>query len=766
MQARFIKWCGELIEVQNDNNYIKKAAWLFSFKELIHQKTNFEIPSPFLLDCLDFLKNDNVDQLKKLFIQHLEAYSNDPFAPIPFSDREIAVSLLRGSNLDEVKNLINNCDISNEIQDFHTQLLTTTRDYCLAKKTLMRYFHDNKNRSDHIEEDIEKILNEKFNFNLKSEQNKDAFNQLKSEIHDLVTKKRGIEIHHKIERIIQAIRTGSTARGTSPYGGGSIKPWYFDFWGLGERLLKKSEENKLGIFKGKLTQGYSGADNIKTGLDFIQSKVNVILSKTELDIVLAIIEDFVKEKLLKQDQVTNIPDAILFEINANLNMMTGDVNGAMLKALKSILSGYSALSKMIDNTNNPSTANKIIELLILQEILLLTKQLLQKNGEETVNLLYRSCVDLLSLIIVLKLGTQETKNRIMTNDLFVFPKDMTSKGKGQDYAFETSKMLVGKKGQDAMEKGLKILGFSKYNEVNGIMVPVKLPGFTLPTILSKNGFSDKTYDIAVYWEVGGKREEAIKVDQGHAVACVGRISETIFNIEAKDLELLTDDVLKWCEWNKEPNILCVDLTLRKENDEMVEWLKSEKIQQLIKNNKLNILFWQSEQKQQSLGTGKYSAGSVYLLSGNHNLIEKFNLAAEQSFQDAPDNNLASFFRVYCTDAMHQVVAAQIRSAEIVAAEINRTCVFGPKDECHAMANGPFVTILFPNSIQLKHDTFNLIKQYWPSTDSFGFSSTTIATWDGGRYFIRVSIGLESQEKLLEDLKNMAAKPNLAPGFKS
>ena len=207
----------------------------------------------------------------------------------------------------------------------------------------------------------------------------------------------------------------------------------------------------------------------------------------------------------------------------------------------------------------------------------------------------------------------------------------------------TSNILVEKSGQHALNQGLRILGcaelykFSIKKENSDY-----LPGFLLNSILSQGDLQEEKNDIAVYFGVGGERGVARKTQDADNVACVGRISETIFDINQSDINRLKKDVMQWCQNDSgQPKVLCLDLTITKPNDELVAWMQSSDIQKLITDNKLDILVWQSEQKQHSLGTGKFSAGSVYLISGDDNKVNLFNAEAIKSHQLTPDNNLLS-----------------------------------------------------------------------------------------------------------------------------
>src|SRR5258708_9956929 len=101
------------------------------------------------------------------------------------------------------------------------------------------------------------------------------------------------------------------------------------------------------------------------------------------------------------------------------------------------------------------TSDKIIELLILQELhALITQNLYAKQDEKKMELVYRSCIDLISIAIVSRLEI-ETNKKIFTTDAdVIFPKQISN----STLAENTSNILVEKNGRSALFKGLDILG--------------------------------------------------------------------------------------------------------------------------------------------------------------------------------------------------------------------------------------------------------------------------------------------------------------------
>jgi hypothetical protein len=613
--------------------------------------------------------------------------------------------------------------------------LSSTHDYYVAKKTLMKYFEKNKLNTDNVDEEmLSKIINEntKYKFDLKS-QDEQALQKLISDITTEMSDYNAIHNNRRISKIIHAIRIASTSSGTKPARGKQL-----DFWNLSDQLTKKAKKNKYSsVFgTGGLGDLYGGAGNIKKGLAYIKEKVSTLEDPTEL-------YDFVVKKVKNDNQVDS--DVAKFLLD-KIQTATEDLNKKEKKnarsiALLSMINGYQDLRGKLSLDNS---SDKMVELLILQELLTLTQKLTKTEEEKNIELLYRSCIDLMSTMVVLQLEGKNNQAKLINDKDVIFPKVISK----TELEKNSSNVLVENGGRKALNAGLKCLDKLTFSDNN------PASGFRLKTVLSQDkGEEEEKKDIAVYFEIGKVRGEAKEVNEKDDVACVGRITETVFDINKDDINQLNKDVIAWCKnVSDQPKTLCVDLTITKQNDELVAWMLSADIKKLIDEKKLDILVWQSEQKQQSLGTGKFSAGSIYLLSGNEEKIKKFNEKASEINQDAPDNNLSTFFRHYCADAMHDVVKQQTESAKLIADQLNTRL-----EKCYdakAVANGSFVTILATGE-ELRSNLKLLLEEIWPESYSFGFSQTTITSWD--KSSIRISVGLESQKELQQEASKIMEK---------
>jgi hypothetical protein len=568
-------------------------------------------------------------------------------------------------------------------------------------------------------------------------QDEQALQKLINDIKTETSNYEAIQNNLLINKIIHAIRIASTSTGTKPTSGKQL-----DFWNLNDQLKKKEKKSKyLSIFgDGDVGALYGGAGNIKKGLAYIKEKVIKLKDPT-------LLYEFLVKKVRNDNGIDVDSDSDIAKFLLDqIKTVTDDLNKKEKKnarsiALLSMINGYQDLREKL---SLDVSSDKMVELLILQELLTLTQKLTKTEQEKNIELLYRSCIDLMSTMVVLQLEGKNNQAKFNDKEV-IFPKVMSN----TELENNCSNVLVEKSGKEALNTGLKKclgkLGFADNNPASG---------FRLKTVLSQDkGEEEEKKDIAVYFEIGNKRGEAKEVNEKDDVACVGRISETVFDISKDDIHKLNKDVIAWCKnVSDKPKTLCVDLTITKQNDELVTWMLSSDIKKLIDEKKLDILVWQSEQKQQSLGTGKFSAGSVYLLSGDKEKIKEFNEKASEVNQNAPDNNLSTFFRHYCADAMHEVVEQQTESAKLIADQLNTRL-----EKCFdakAVANGPFVTIIATGE-ELRSNLESLLEEAWPKSWSFGFSQTTITSWD--KASIRISVGLESQEKLQQEVSKIIEK---------
>ncbi|MCW5584264.1 MAG: hypothetical protein KIT56_10420, partial [Gammaproteobacteria bacterium] len=742
---------------------------------------------------------------------------------------------------DALKELVNKNNPENlnaEDFDYRTHLnLSSAQDYYQAKKSLMKYYNQNsrdKNMVQDLTEDmLVDLLNKsntyKFYLNL---QDKDVVKKLMNDIKKEVNNNLNIVANIQINKIIHAIYIGSTSRGTSP-----VQNRQIDFWNLSKEWGKKAKKSKYSSFNSGLEseKKYGGADYIKKGLEYVKIKIKTVNDLNALSVL--VVQKIKNENLITNNlDSDNVVQILLYKIkNVTLDLNKGEKKNVRAISLLSVIDGYTDLCKDL-KIDEPS--DKIIELLLVKELhQLITQELITATQEKKIELLYRSCIDLMSLMIALRLGSNDNQVNFINDQSIIFP-DMIN---NSELKKNTSKILVGKSGQHALNEGLKILGCAELHEFSlNKNFENYLPGFHLKSVLSQNKKEDRDRDIAVYFQVGGQRDIydlalmsslpnqnpnnakkytiylsddgkfivrdfltpslihkgqldknfdlsdlknklndsefrysilkftakadytqescARKAGNKDQVACVGRISETIFDIDQYQMNQLNNDVMQWCQNDSgKPKVLCVDITITKPNDELIDWMQSPDIRKLITEKKLDILVWQSEQKQHSLGTGKFSAGSVYLISGDEAKINIFNNQANKSHEIAPDSNLSTFFRHYSTHAMLEVVKQQTESAKFIADQLNTEL---EKQGLKAVANGPFVIILTKD--QNKDLTYSLW-DVWPQSWSFGFSQTTITNWDNNS--IRISIGLESQHTLEQEVSEVISKIRSNSGLK-
>lgn len=573
-----------------------------------------------------------------------------------------------------------------------------------------------------------------------------------------------------MEQVIRNICIGSTAKGSRPFLDEAINIDAYRFSQAFKRKMHASESSSKYSYlpneyidSTSYYDNYGGSGNVARGLKFIDRYMAFKVSdiKKFHDYVIKKLSSELPQKVLFGD-TKSLANTYLTLIKDELSELKSlQTESIFARVLSSVLDGYQQIHSQEFLSNSK---DRTINILVLREIHELMKKFKNCNENEA-NLIYRSCIDLFSVAI-----TQYLRNNqnILNNE-----KNLVS---GSVYSFDNaniniSSTLIGDKGSLNLYGSLSII--DNYYGINSDHnSSTKYPGFKLTTVFTKVASENdkenmRKDDIAAYFELGGTRGQGwFPGNKGNVerVALVGRHSETAFDITAEDLEKLTKDVSEWCQKNKEtdkPFTLCVDTTLRKaiNKDELINWVFSKEIQSLVEQGKLNIIMWQSEQKQQSLGVGKFSAGSSFIISADKSLVNEFNNKSKNMMQQAPDYNLSTFFRLYCSEAMDAVVEQQSISVKYLTLKLNDILSVINNSESNvkinAIENGPFLTLIVngdnPEQVANRRDQiFSLLKAIWPVSFSFGFSKTSITHYDDQS--IRVSVGLESKSLFDKDLE--------------
>lgn len=756
MKERFQQWFSEerglgLAKDINDEETQKVVAWLFALyfelSSFFHKKhPHLKLNDKLMLIALDsymsssIKRKDILNQMRMRYESMLNV-SNTIFFNIGHDLKPYKKELIELINSIEMKSK----EISREDFDIRMNLnLTIPHDYYLTKKILMKYYIENS--TDQITAEMfTKIINEskkyKFYLNL---QDSDVMQKLISSLTTEMSNYTNIHNEIVLNKITHAVRVASTSSGTQPAANIQV-----DFWNINAQWKKKAVKTKYSEVIGGLgeSQVYAGPNKIKKGMNYIKDKISKLDNQEKL-------YDYLAKSVIDNDKIVDVDAANVLLKNIESVFHTLNTSGnanVRSMALLSMIQGYQDLRGKL-SLNEPS--NKIIELLILQELsTLITQKLIKPDNEKNLELIYRSCVDLMSIMTVLLLEEKDNQKEFMSDNTVIFPKEINN----IEMQKNCSNVLVCESGRDALIQALTFSGTPIAKADN-----TSFPGFRLKTVLSQGkGDAEEKKDIAVYFEVGNKRGKAKEVSEGDDIACVGRISETVFDIDQADINRLNDDVIAWCSnVSDKPKTLCLDMTITKPNDELMQWMQSPDVQQLIQDKKLDILVWQSEQKQHSLGSGKFSAGSAYLLSGDADKVSKFNESVDKANTQAPDNNLSTFFRHYCKNAMHEVVKQQTEAAKFIADQLNHD--LEKSYNAKAIANGPFVTIIADKqqtatleSLEALESLETLVNEIWPRSNSFGFSQTTSTSWENS--YFRISPGLESKKVLEQEVEAIMAR---------
>ncbi len=408
------------------------------------------------------------------------------------------------------------------------------------------------------------------------------------------------------------------------------------------------------------------------------------------------------------------------QIHALFDTKVNNANAQLcMKALKSLWEGLLQESNLqFSNPIDQIIANACLEKIRYYLSFIKTQYQVENH--------YTATMDLLSLLITNVLRLQKGFQKLDTYYTALFPLRCPE--------IAMSNVISANKGRKAMMACL-----------SGLLYPEKpdayLPGFPLPSV-----YHDSEYG---YFEIVGFKDalqhRALKADD--TVRYLGRNSETCFHLKADVITQLKKDMIHWCQGKT--RTLVLDLTIEKRQDELVSLINSDEIQHLIQANKLQVIIFKSEQKQQSLGSGKFSAGSACLIATPAQ-VTQFNQRCQSV---VCDYNLAAFYRYYASDITLDVIDYQSALASKLADYMKSKI-----PDATIIANGPFILIGIDSinmvgplsSDVLQHANFKLqrlCRNTWPVSGSFGFAQTTYSQWD--MTMIRISVGLEQFEVLTQ-----------------
>ena len=442
---------------------------------------------------------------------------------------------------------------------------------------------------------------------------------------------------------------------------------------------------------------YDGKDNVNKGRIYSELRIQKYLEYHGVD-------KAIKHKLINmlqmesntcfiklREQAHDHLLKLIQNIEKSTNILSSDIIGVKLILLSCAcgLANEFLKLKMLDAVDN---------ILILQTIALIEICAdLQKLEQYPHSIeYYYKIMGLLNIIIIENLEYNKQQEES-------FFKNITNNQAGLT--------LVDDSGRNTLERSMKIIT----NNQNYTFK--QLPGFSLPSVITDN------YNTRGYFE--WTTEQSPKNNETYAM--IGRNSETIYQMEENAAKLYMENIKQqisnWVN-QQQGKTLIIDITIPTLNDQ-----KDYVLQEIINHNtmnlqgKLNILIVRSEQKQHSLGLGKFAAGSSCLITQDHDLKTRFNTEALKT--RTPDQQLATFYRENVAMQVHRLLSAQSQSAQNISqqfADITDDII----------VNGPFI-------ITKTKEWFENINNI-PEGYSFGFVVKNYARWgdtirvDPGIYF--------------------------------
>ena len=291
------------------------------------------------------------------------------------------------------------------------------------------------------------------------------------------------------------------------------------------------------------------------------------------------------------------------------------------------------------------------------------------------------------------------------------------------------KTLVANSGMEAKNRSLAL--FMPYIE-HEFLPPFSLPGFTLPSANPRQPGENGYYKWFSRKPVGSHDQFAL----------IGRTTETKYDISPKELEEVIKNIELWANHSPHPKMLVVDVTIMTpdECDPILKAVMKMRSQMRDLTN-FDILVVSSEQKHHSLGLGKFSAGSSYLITSDMERQKKFDDEALKP--RTPDQLLATFYRENVSVEARELVGEICRQATLLAAQIN--------------ASTPNTAFTAGPSIGIEYEHFKLISNESSEGTSFGFLQKTQTSWRASQKRIDPGFSFPKDTMSYDELENRHAR---------
>lgn len=408
---------------------------------------------------------------------------------------------------------------------------------------------------------------------------------------------------------------------------------------------------------------YAGVNKASRGYQYAKLRTKKYLARGMLDEVKHEICD-------KLDKSHDIPlSDLLGESRKSLKEMITPALAThpLLKAIDAVIKGY--LSEIqLNNLDTPNDLDSIMQIIVIQEVKAFIEAINNNLDNDKALDSYYMAMSLMNLAV---LNALENSTSRIYAEVYPLSKETPHS--------QTLTATSGSKALDAVVRANDDI--IKRDDLSD---QLKMPGFKLPGVfdIETPGFFN--------W-INGK-------DPGpdDTYALLGRCAETLYDLSPEQLNQVLNSVAKWAQQEPHPKTLVFDLTIdhtkQGEDDLANTILNSPQIQALINNSQLDIILTKSEQKQTSLGTGKFAAGAACLISGSEERREQVNQKAKSQYQEGvvDDKDLATFYRKYTLEARETLVEAQCFAAKEIRKELDALAEGSTNPDAHnIIANGGF-----------------------------------------------------------------------------
>lgn len=524
---------------------------------------------------------------------------------------------------------------------------------------------------------------------------------------NITQNKLSCEIYNKA---LHTILIGGMASGSKPNSlklDPNIKP---ELQRVIDSLLKKSRKNFL--YKSEYRKDpllntnlswratYDGANNVARGYKYSTIRLDKYLTG---DMKIALIQEI--KLIMSVDTNKDISNNELVQIAQKKlieQLKRFKENKGVL--VKCVLGLTNALLKAPPESYAMDTdKNLLLQLIVITEVTAIfdnTKNSLSRDN-------YMKIMALLSMAIINKLSVE----KIQPEEKFY--ENMTSL---------KEKTLVGNSGTMALLRALSSIGISA-GKFSGFPLESAIPG--PPT----RGYFMWCNDQYLETDTNSVKKDLV-------CALIGRTTETKYNLDVNSdaFESTLKEIEEWIknQVTTPPKLLIVDITIPTPEDKDPILQKVLDLRKRLGINSFDILLVRSEQKQHSLGVGKFAAGSSFLITDNEKRRLAFNEEAQKP--RTIDEKLATFYRENVAQEVIDLTLAQAESAQKF---VEQNQIAEAKD-IKIVANGPFVLI--------ENDDKKIYGTDLPSGYSFGFITPSFTSFQKGQMRIDVGVQNEQEEK--------------------